>query len=251
MEERYLTMKVLAKSFFFCVLIALILLGCGNQVNSNHKQQSSTLHSFDSSISYAEIRKAIATFQTSAAQTYGQTNDKNTFIKQIVRQLDSSIYFKLIPYWKGTPWTFTGHTDTPGNGTVACGYFVSTTLKHAGFNLNRFKLAQAASKQAGEKLVGKGNLKVLTCSPQELRTYMMKNNQPGLYFLGLDFHEAYLWLTNDELFIVHSNYINNEGVTQEKALESSALAASNSFWFAPIGGSATLTKKWLLKSKIN
>ncbi|WMJ72126.1 hypothetical protein RCC89_02925 [Cytophagaceae bacterium ABcell3] len=35
---------------------------------------------------------------------------------------------KLIPYWYGTKWDFEGHTDVPGKGEIACGYFVSTTL---------------------------------------------------------------------------------------------------------------------------
>ena len=211
-------------------------------------QFTSTL---DTSISYQSIRTEIATTQQKTAKTYTQSTEKNEALKNAGMVLDSLIYHQIIPYWKGTGWTFTGHTDTPGQGTVACGYFVSTTLKHAGFNLNRYKLAQAASKQAGEVLVGKANLKVLTGTPQQLRTHMLKNSRPGLYFLGLDFHEAYLWLTKNELYIVHSNYINNQGVIQEKAIESSALAASKSFWFAPIGGSASLTKKWLSKTQIN
>ena len=51
----------------------------------------------------------------------------------------------VFPYWMGTKWDFNGISNVPGQGMIACGYFVSTTLKHVGFNLNRYKLAQQAA----------------------------------------------------------------------------------------------------------
>lgn len=225
-------------------VLIVSLLACGHQPVSQLKTVATDQ-------SYQSCRKSIMNCKQSLKKKYLASSNKTHFLEKTSTIIDSLIYEQIIPYWKGTPWTFNGHTDTPQQGTVACGYFVSTTLKHAGFNLNRYKLAQAASKQAGEILVGKNNLKVITGTPQKLRTYMLKNNEPGLYFLGLDFHEAYLWLTEKELYIVHSNYIHNAGVMQEKATESSALAASKSFWFAPIGGTTSLAKKWLLNSRIN
>jgi len=236
--------------FLISCLGLLIILGCQNPI-SKERDQSQERISANQEVSYQSKRKEIKSIQALAKKNYLNASDKKKELEKVGKLMDSLIYYQLIPYWKGTAWTYTGHTDTPGQGTVACGYFVSTTLKHVGFNLNRFKLAQAASKQAGEKLVGTGNLHVLTGTPAELKKHMLKNAKPGLYFLGLDFHEAYLWLTADELYIVHSNYINNAGVMQEKATESSALAASKSFWFAPIGGTASLTQKWLLSNRIN
>ncbi|MFT7592013.1 MAG: hypothetical protein ACI9UJ_001942, partial [bacterium] len=56
----------------------------------------------------------------------------------IERALVNSVFH----FWYGTSWDFNGYTKTPNKGTVACGYFVSTTLKHIGFNVNRYKLAQ-------------------------------------------------------------------------------------------------------------
>ena len=49
---------------------------------------------------------------------------------------------KIIPHWYGTPWSFGGHTAIPNQGKIACGYFISTTLRDMGINLNRYKLAQ-------------------------------------------------------------------------------------------------------------
>ncbi|MEO1627640.1 MAG: hypothetical protein AAFV25_20985, partial [Bacteroidota bacterium] len=49
---------------------------------------------------------------------------------------------KIIPFWEGTKWSFEGHTSKPKSGHIACGYFVSTTLRDAGLRLNRYRLAQ-------------------------------------------------------------------------------------------------------------
>src|SRR6478609_2933662 len=63
----------------------------------------------------------------------------------IYRYFQQTLYQKMVPYWLGTTWDFNGYTAIPGQGTVACGYFVSTTLRHMGVNVNRYKLAQQYS----------------------------------------------------------------------------------------------------------
>jgi hypothetical protein len=54
---------------------------------------------------------------------------------------------KLLPYWLGTTWNFNGTTQVPGEGSIACGYFVTTLLRDAGVKLERVKLAQMASEK--------------------------------------------------------------------------------------------------------
>src|SRR5687768_1120080 len=58
-----------------------------------------------------------------------------------------TIAAELIPAWLGTPWDFNGTTETPQQGRIACGYFVSTVLRHAGFRVERVRLAQQASER--------------------------------------------------------------------------------------------------------
>jgi hypothetical protein len=50
-------------------------------------------------------------------------------------------------------WDYNGYTNTPKNGVIACGYFVSTTLKHFGFNLNRYDVAKKYSSSIVKTLV--------------------------------------------------------------------------------------------------
>ena len=49
------------------------------------------------------------------------------------------------PAWNGTPWSFSGTAAAPGRAPIACGYFVSTALEHAGLAVERRRLAQQAA----------------------------------------------------------------------------------------------------------
>jgi len=67
----------------------------------------------------------------------------------------------IFEYWMQTPWDFNGHTDTPRKGEIACGYFVTTTLRDMGVQLQRYKLAQQAASVIAEKL----------CEPSSIKRY--------------------------------------------------------------------------------
>src|SRR4051812_5282380 len=54
----------------------------------------------------------------------------------------SAVVETIIPEWIGTAWNFYGTSEKPHEGTIACGYFVTTILRDAGVNLARIKLAQ-------------------------------------------------------------------------------------------------------------
>ena len=97
----------------------------------------------------------------------------------------------LIPAWEGTPWDFNGTSEVPGEGLIACGYFVSTILRDAGFNVERYRLAQ----QAAERIV-------LTLATPEGTWRSRGASAAGalrllpaadaLYVVGLDCHVGFL-----------------------------------------------------------
>jgi hypothetical protein len=60
----------------------------------------------------------------------------------VSKVFQESLLNRIIPQWAGTTWSFEGHTSVPQQGEIACGYFVSTTLRDVGINLNRYTLAQ-------------------------------------------------------------------------------------------------------------
>jgi len=128
-----------------------------------------------------------------------------------------AIAHQLIPAWKGTPWDFWGTTQIPGQGHIACGYYVSTLLEHAGFDVERVKLAQ----QASERII-------LTVTPRDLiwRTSdatverslaPLREHGDGIYMAGLDYHVGLLVQEDGETRWCDSSYLNPTAVTCQPA----------------------------------
>ncbi|MEO9531734.1 MAG: hypothetical protein ABJG68_13220 [Crocinitomicaceae bacterium] len=147
----------------------------------------------------------------------------------------------IFPHWVGTSWDYNGYTNTPGKGKlVACGYFVSTPLKHMGFNWNRFKLAQMYSKKIAETLC----TDVTKYTNQETMLDTIKNRENHLYIVGLDSHVGMILKTDHGLWFVHSNYYGNEGPVKEIAAESQALDDSGSYYLGTFSSDENM-RNWL------
>lgn len=69
----------------------------------------------------------------------------NKIIDSLPAHVFKTIAYEMPAYWVGTKWNFNGVIRVPGQGTIACGYFVTTVLEDIGFKLNRIKLSQQAS----------------------------------------------------------------------------------------------------------
>jgi hypothetical protein len=153
---------------------------------------------------------------------------------------------KLIPCWLGTPWSFEGHTSIPRQGEIACGYFVSTTLRDAGFNLNRYKFAQQLPVNEGKTLsLGKPLIEIFSTSTAERIEALQDTLSEGIYFIGFDrSHVGYIHKKGDELFIIHSNYIGARGVEIERIEESDVFSYYDRIYIAEISTSNELMKKW-------
>jgi len=153
---------------------------------------------------------------------------------------------EIFPYWHGTPWDFNGYTDTPGKGVIACGYFVSTSLKHAGCNLNRYRMAQKASlgilKMVCDSQYNKFNQK------DSFINFMKQKAEPGLYVLALSYHVGFVYKSESELKFIHSNYNGAVGVMEED-LDKSAAIDQSYLWIAgTLSGNENFMKKWLDKT---
>jgi hypothetical protein len=153
-------------------------------------------------------------------------NVADSTIKMASHRLYNTLKDSIFPAWYNTPWDFNGISNIPGEGEIACGYFVSTTLKHAGFNLNRYKLAQQGATAIATAICGKDKMKRIG-SLEEVLAYAGEV-QNGLFIVGLDYHVGFLVVENSEVYFVHSDYFNNK-VIKEKALTSQGFGATNSY----------------------
>lgn len=157
----------------------------------------------------------------------------------------------IFPYWYGTPWDFEGHTNEPNQGEIACGYFVTTTLKHMGFNLNRYRLAQQYSLNEVKILsCGEEILDFNTSEIDEVVNDMKNDLEEGIYVIGLSSHVGFMLKRDGELFFIHSNYYDPVAVVIEDASTSEALLSSSLFYLTAISGNSSLMKKWLSSEEI-
>lgn len=134
----------------------------------------------------------------------------------------------IFPFWYGTRWSFYGNTTTPGDGSIACGYFVTTTLSHAGVKLNRIKLAQCASEEMIRSLVQKQNITHFnSLSLQNFINGISKKGK-GIYIIGLDNHTGFIYIdSTNEVRFIHASGRLPFCVINEKASESVVLEKSD------------------------
>lgn len=162
----------------------------------------------------------------------------------------STLLNTIVPHWYGTVWDFNGHTNTPNTGEIACGYFVSTSLKHLGFNLNRYKMAQAAGLDEAQLLQNKSDLKIYSnLSFHDLKKKVTRVYHDGVYFVGLDNHVGYVIIKDKELYFLHSSYCDDKVVVE--LAETSACFQSNIYVFAEITTNKKLIKKWINNERLS
>ena len=161
--------------------------------------------------------------------------------------LHTQLTSEVFPAWYGTVWNYNGFTNTPREGIIACGYFVSTTLKHVGFNLNRFDLAKMYSSSIVKSLCG---TPTTFNTIDHMLAHILENND-HLYAVGLSNHVGFIEKKGRAIYFIHSNYIGPVAVEKELAKNSDALNSSNVFVLGNITGNPELMKKWRDNIKIN
>jgi len=159
--------------------------------------------------------------------------------------ISESFYFvmtdSVFPDWMGTKWDFNGISNVPSKGMIACGYFVSTTLKHVGFNLNRYRLAQQAASKVIDVLCGENKMKSVLEADIIQKLKSRGNNR--LYVVGLDYHVGFLAVENDSVCFIHSDYFNGK-VVCEKASESISFSSTNAYVYGELTNNPLLFTKW-------
>lgn len=219
--ETVLTMKkVMMKFFYFITLLAII--NCSSTLNENVIPE----------ISYQDFLENVKTEKKDA-------NDVPSYFFNIVHS-------HIPSYWVGTKWSFTGTTTKPQEGEIACGYFITNNLYNLGFAINRFKLAQEPSSYLIKQLCEKNSIKHFSDIDKMINS-IKKNKSKDVFIVGLDFHTGFLTFDGEEVYFIHSNYINKEGVIKEIAKESPALNQSKSFMIGSLLQNTTLLDDWVKK----
>ena len=195
-------------------------------------------------ISYASLRKKIEQKRIELHQKYSNAatqSAKNACLDSASIYLQMALVENVFPYWYGTDWDFNGISDKPQRGQIACGYFVSTTLKHCGMALNRYKVAQQYSHSIVNTLCS--DVKKYT-SLNAVLTYI--ESQPdNVYVVGLDNHVGFISKRNKSITFIHSSFVGPSCVESEQADASAVLASSGLYVLGNVTGNKNLVLRWL------
>jgi hypothetical protein len=160
----------------------------------------------------------------------------------LLTALDSTIF----PAWEGTPWAFYGTSWEPRRGSIACGYFVTTTLHDAGLRLQRTVLAKQTSETIIKNLTSEAHITRYRGMTQADFVRQVRALGPGLYVLGLDFHVAFLRVREGgAVQMVHSSYV-GPGTVVREAAESSAALPSKYRVLGKVSADDVFVRHWLL-----
>ena len=217
------------------ILLATLILACANK----SLKQNLAL------IPYPEVKSKILTFKENQTQQYlsAKSEQQDSIVKATKTILFDFLVNEIFPSWYGTRWDYNGTTETPQEGKIACGYFVTTTLRDLGFDLNRYKYAQMAS----EAMILKFNSNVKRFSNVEDQMTLNYFNQfeTGIFIVGMDSHTGFIVKNGKEIKFIHAvKYGDIDGVVSQN-LESDNLFNLSSY--KVIGEILTdeMVQKWL------
>jgi hypothetical protein len=156
-----------------------------------------------------------------------------------------SVAESVAPFWYGTSWDFNGTSETPGEGAIACGYFVTTVLRDIGFKLERVTLAQQPSETMIRNLVGGSHIKRYSDVPIVIFMDSVREWGTGLYVVGLDCHVGFIVCDGDDVRFLHSGYVAPLCVVSEDADEAPILGASRYRVLGKLTGDPELARRWM------
>jgi hypothetical protein len=212
--------------------------GCHAQPSATYSAPAyrATLHHFD------QRRGALAARYQRATTPAARANCLAEARELWLASLDSTVF----PAWEGTPWHFYGQSWEPRQGSIACGYFVTTALHHTGLRLQRTLLAKQAATVIIRNLTTEAHMHRYRGLSQADFVQEMRQLGPGLYVLGLDYHVGFLRVREGgAVQMIHSSYTGAGGVVRE-AVDSSPALESQARVVGKISDDPTLLRAWLL-----
>lgn len=185
----------------------------------------------------ASFREALSSAQGDAA--------RRAVVRQAARYLEEVLIDVVLPRWNGTPWAFSGTSTTPRTGSIACGYFVTTTLEEAGLHVERRRLAQQAAEDIITTLAPAEAIARFSNVSVEKFTAAVRARGEGLYVVGLDNHVGFLIVRTGKVLFHHSSYVDPAVVVREEATVSSPLAQSRYRVIGKLFTDDALVEAWI------
>jgi len=191
---------------------------------------------------YLKLKSTVNSFKQKAANNQFSNKEIHDFLFNII----SKDYYN---YWEGTDWDFNGITEKPRQGMIACGYYVTTNLKHAGVNLNRYKFAQQLGSVIINSMCEKNSIKRMA-GLERVENYLNSYTGNKLFILAMDNHVGFAIRENGKNYFMHAGFTGKAVVVKELVNESDILQASRHFMIGDLLGNETLINKWKHNTRI-
>jgi hypothetical protein len=152
--------------------------------------------------------------------------------------------------WLGTPWDFNGTAKGPGAGKIACGYFVATVLKDAGFRVDRYQLAQQPSENILRSFLPGESCDLSVDRDYQAFATALELRRPGVYIVGLDTHVGFIVIDGGEFRFIHSSGSAPWCVVDETRANAAVLQRSRWRMLGNLTADPTVLRRWLKAEKI-
>ncbi len=157
---------------------------------------------------------------------------------------------EMMKCWLGTRYDFNGTAEKPGKGKVACGYFVSTVLRDAGFVVDRYRLAQQPSENIIRSFVKADFCQLQAGADFDEYTNRLSKMDRGIYLVGLDSHVGFLVNGSEDWRFFHSSGWKERGVVKEELKKAGALRHSNWRMIGALSADPSAIQMWLGGAKV-
>ena len=225
------------RSLFFLLLFAL---GCTHKDAEKFSVTKKQPAPVAVPMNYDSCKKAILFIKQKNRLHWNdlsKANKENIFTRAVAET--------IIPGWIGTGWSFNGISEKPQEGSIACGYFVTTILRDAGLNLARIKLAQCASEQMILSLIQPKYVQRFSNVPMDNFIAAIQQQGYGLYIVGLDNHTGFIYNDGTDIYFIHSTFVGTRNVQKEKAATSIVLKSSRYKVTGKLSADEKVLERWI------
>lgn len=232
---------------FLPLLLILLAGACQSDAPAAAATSAETGPDLQAAAEYKPRVARLAARRTALAARYrqaGTASGKAAVLQQARQLLVASLDTVIWPAWYGTPWAFYGVSQQPQHDSIACGYFVTTTLRDAGLRLDRVALAKTTSEKLIQNLTDEAHIRRYRLVPQARFVQQVQQLGDGLYLVGLDFHVGFLRVQQGQVRFIHSTYLGAGQVVNEDAATSAALRSKYRV-VGRISADARLLESWL------
>lgn len=180
---------------------------------------------YDTSLARLEARRLALATRYAAATTGKERSD---VLAESRSEVFDALTMDIVPAWIGTRWSYHGTSQTPGTGAIACGYFVATVLRDAGFAIDRVPLAQQGSASIVQTLVPDDLVTdVEGATPSQVISGARSDlTDGGLFVIGFDSHVGLLVVRGSSTQLCHSSNRSPRTVRCESAASARSMVST-------------------------